>query len=154
MPDFNIEALRMLSDPSRDALFKEYSAWARHHHTLVWTSAAFGVAIQLAILTLYNDLERVSYTVVAGGGLLLLAISHKLAEGNRCQWANYKSVPNLIEASWDLRIPGSETALNKVAQQKPVRVQPWRRNLYLTFAAIVAATIVVKWLVQIPVVQP
>ena len=144
-PKLESEKLLELGISTQELLFKEYSAWARHHHVLVWTATAFGVTILLATIILYKDLEPLPYTAAALGSLVLLYCSHMLAEGNRRQWQDYKSVPNLIEASWKLRKPGSQTQLNMVDRQREIRVQPWRLRLYWTLAIIVLVTIIVKW---------
>lgn len=148
-PKLDIQVLKKLIDPAKDLLFKEYSAWARHHHTLIWTAAAFGISIQVVTLLMYKDLTPWPYTIMAVGSLVLLFVAHKLAEGNRQQWQDYKSVANLIEAAWDLRIAGTNAKLNAVDRPKDVRVQVWRRALYIAFAFIVGATILVKWFDQV-----
>ncbi len=142
----DVTRLEKLNDSTKELLFREYSAWARHHHVLVWTVAAFGVTIQLATLSLFKDLAPCSYTLVALGSLVLLFIANKLADGNRRQWQDYKSVANLIEMHWGLRDPNAlDTQLNEVERRRDVRVQPWRTRLYWAWALILAATIVVKW---------
>lgn len=142
----DIARLDRLSDSTKELLFKEYTAWARHHHSLVWIVTAFGVTIQLTTLSLFNDLGPCPYTSVAVGSLVLLLITNMLAEGNRRQWQDYKSVANLIEVHWGLRDPDAlNTQLNEVERRKDIRVQLWRTRLYVVWALILAATIVVKW---------
>ena len=145
----DITRLDKLSNSTKKPLFKEYSAWARHHHTLVWTAAAFGGTIQLVTLSLFKDLDPWPYTSVAAGSLMLLYIAHKLADGNRRQWEDYKSVPNLIEQRWGLRYEDAlNTQLNEVERKRDVRVQFWRSALYVAWALILVATIVAKWCVN------
>jgi hypothetical protein len=141
-------SLMALRDKGLDeVLFKEYSSWARHHHTLIWASAAFGTTVQATILLLYDQLDQISYTVAACGGLLLLLATHKLAEGNRGQWADYKSVANLIEENWNLRKAGHSGQLNVISRERP-SVQTWRTFLYFVLAGILVVTVAAKWVDQ------
>lgn len=84
-------------------LYKQYSEWARHHHTLVWVAASFGVGISLGALTLFEKLNRRQFTALGIASFIVLYICHLLAEGNRAQCMNHWRFLNTVEAHWGVR---------------------------------------------------
>lgn len=84
-------------------LYKQYSEWARHHHTLVWVAASFGVGISLGGLTLFEKLNRRQFTALGIASFIVLYVCHLLAEGNRAQFINHYRFLNIVEAYWGVR---------------------------------------------------
>jgi hypothetical protein len=102
-----IDSLQSRDPDAVRRLYEQYSHWARHHHTLVWTLAAFGVSISLGALVYFREAPLIEFSVVCLGSVALLVITKRIADSNRMQWQEFWGVLNTIESIWGLRSEGA-----------------------------------------------
>lgn len=99
----NVNRISKINAKELTVLYEQYSAWARHLHTLVWVSTTFGIGIALAGLTFFSQLEELEFTTLGIGCITILYLSFRVAEGNAKQVQSHWLLLNAIEAKWNLR---------------------------------------------------
>ena len=146
----DVERISRLEREQTLMLYKQYSEWARHHHTLVWVAASFGVGISLGALTIFEkiNLNKLQFTLVGVACLGFLYICHRIAEGNRIQWINHWRFLNAVEAYWgarDFADNQSGPLLGFRPNQRAGGTRTWRIALMCACAATWTCAIILKW---------
>lgn len=148
MDDHLQKGISKLNDEEKRILYGEYSQWARHYHTLVWTTAALAVSIVLGGVALLRDTGAVVYTFVGLGCIALLVLFHRIAEGNRTQWADGVRVMNAVEVVWGVR--DNENNPHGPLSKRPSgsdrqATRHARRHLFLTSGVLSIIAVILKW---------
>lgn len=148
VPDAQFSAMTDKPDDLR-LMYTAYGEWARHYHNLVWAAMILGSSLATAGMVLFRDVSKPAYTAVGLGVLIIIYLSHQLAEGNRIQWAVSREMQNRIEGVWGVRDITSNPSRPLVRPSNPSscwRVQFSRQVLSLALASITIVAVVAKWM--------